>query len=275
MSDSDSAEGGVPLLEPAFDSSKKRKRDDPETRKAKKLKNRRNKKPSDIHEDELDEELGVNLSIGRMDGNLMVNYVARRTKKFEPDASSVELEELYLPAKSVMDTDSWTEPRTSDNLAAFVRHIANKGEKLEEAPSTADESETGAPHTLIIAASGIRAADLTRALRDFQSKKKNGGKVAKLFAKHIKLKEAIEECKKIKISVGVGTPQRVNDLLEDGALSAKHLRRIIVDASYIDQKKRGILDMKETQMPLVNLLTRKDLRERYEDDEMPTKLIFY
>ena len=97
-----------------------------------------------------------------------------------------------------MDTDSWTEPRTSDNLAAFVRHIANKGEKLEEAPSTADESETGAPHTLIIAASGIRAADLTRALRDFQSKKKNGGKVAKLFAKHIKLKEAIEECKKIK-----------------------------------------------------------------------------
>ena len=97
MSDSDSAEGGVPLLEPAFDSSKKRKRDDPETRKAKKLKNRRNKKPSDIHEDELDEELGVNLSIGRMDGNLMVNYVARRTKKFEPDASSVELEELYLP----------------------------------------------------------------------------------------------------------------------------------------------------------------------------------
>ena len=75
--------------------------------------------------------------------------------------------------------------------------------------------------------------------------------------------------------MGVGTPQRVNDLLEDGALSAKHLRRIIVDASYIDQKKRGILDMKETQMPLVNLLTRKDLRERYEDDEMPTKLIFY
>ena len=78
-----------------------------------------------------------------------------------------------------------------------------------------------------------------------------------------------------RISVGVGTPQRVNDLLEDGALSAKHLKRIIVDASYIDQKKRGILDMKETQMPLVKLLIRKDLRARYEDETMPTKLLFY
>jgi protein CMS1 len=75
--------------------------------------------------------------------------------------------------------------------------------------------------------------------------------------------------------MGVGTPQRINDLLEDGALSAKHLKRIIVDASYIDQKKRGILDMKETELPLVKLLTRKDLRERYEDEEMATKLLFF
>lgn len=78
-----------------------------------------------------------------------------------------------------------------------------------------------------------------------------------------------------RISIGVGTPQRVNDLLEDGALSVKHLKRIIVDASYIDQKKRGILDMKETQMPLVKLLTRSDLRERWEDEDMPMRMLFY
>lgn len=48
-----------------------------------------------------------------------------------------------------------------------------------------------------------------------------------------------------------------------GALSSAHLERIIVDASHIDLKKRGILDMKETQIPLVQLLTRKEIRERY------------
>jgi len=71
--------------------------------------------------------------------------------------------------------------------------------------------ETGSPHTIVVAAAGIRAADLTRyhlpkklqsrtsantgfrPLRAFQSK---SGKVAKLFAKHIKLKEAVEDCQK-------------------------------------------------------------------------------
>jgi protein CMS1 len=77
-----------------------------------------------------------------------------------------------------------------DNLAEFIRNFADKDEKLENAPK-----DNGCPHTIVIAASGIRAADLTRGLRDFQSKGKNGGKVAKLFAKHIKLSEAIEEMK--------------------------------------------------------------------------------
>ncbi|KIW03904.1 uncharacterized protein PV09_04747 [Verruconis gallopava] len=268
MSDSDN-EGGVPLIEPQFSGAKKRKRNnDSEARKEKKR--RRNKKPNDIHEDDLDEELGVNLAIGRMDGDLMVNYVARRTKKFEPDLSPVELDELYLPAKSVRDTSSWDKPRTLDNLPSFVREFADKDENLELA-----KQDPGCPHTIVVAAAGIRAADLTRALRVFQSKKESGGKVTKLFAKHIKLKEAIEECRKTRISLGVGTPQRIHDLLEDGALSAKHLKRIIIDASYIDQKKRGILDMKETEIPLVKLLTRKDLRERYEDATSPVKLLFY
>ena len=97
MSDSDSG-GGVPLIEPEFTGGKKRKRQDAEARKAKK--NRRNKKPNDIHEDDLDEELGINLAIAQMDGNLTVNYVARRTKKFEPDLTGVELDELYLPGNA-------------------------------------------------------------------------------------------------------------------------------------------------------------------------------
>jgi protein CMS1 len=94
-------------------------------------------------------------------------------------------------AKSVVDTSSWEKPRTMDNMASFVKHVGDKGEKLEDAVK-----ENGCPHTIVIAAAGLRAADLTRALRSFQSK--TGGKVAKLFAKHIKLKEASEECKKIR-----------------------------------------------------------------------------
>ena len=42
--------------------------------------------------------------------------------------------------------------------------------------------------------------------------------MAKLFAKHIKLKEAIETVKKTRINIGVGTPQRIFDLLENGSV---------------------------------------------------------
>lgn len=40
--------------------------------------------------------------------------------------------------------------------------------------------------------------------------------VAKLFAKHIKLKEAMDMAKKTRMGIGVGTPQRIADLLESG-----------------------------------------------------------
>ena len=57
----------------------------------------------------------------------------------------------------------------------------------------------------------------------------------------------------------VATTVNVNSFA--GALSASKLERIVIDASHIDQKKRGIMDMKETQVPLVQLLSRKDIKE--------------
>lgn len=58
-------------------------------------------------------------------------------------------------------------------------------------------------------------------------------------------------------------------------MSATHLERIVIDASHIDQKKRGILDMKETQTPLVQLLARQHLKERYGTGEGKIELLFY
>lgn len=56
----------------------------------------------------------------------------------------------------------------------------------------------------------------------------------------------------------MGTPDRLVALLEDGALSTTNLKRVVIDVSYIDQKKRGILDMKELHEALLKLLLRKE-----------------
>ena len=61
-----------------------------------------------------------------------------------------------------------------------------------------------------------------------------------------------------RIDYGVGTPDRLSALLDDGALSTANLKHFVIDVSYIDQKKRGILDMKELHEPLLKLLLRKD-----------------
>lgn len=61
-----------------------------------------------------------------------------------------------------------------------------------------------------------------------------------------------------RIDFGVGTPDRLIALLEDGALSTANLKRVVVDVSYIDQKKRGILDMKELHESLNKLLLRHE-----------------
>ena len=60
-----------------------------------------------------------------------------------------------------------------------------------------------------------------------------------------------------------------------GALQSNMLERLVVDCSYIDQKKRGILDMRETQEPLMHLLNRSELKARYGSPESGVQLIFY
>jgi protein CMS1 len=58
-------------------------------------------------------------------------------------------------------------------------------------------------------------------------------------------------------------------------LSSAQLVRIVVDLSHIDQKRRGILDMRETLQPLMRLLNRPDFRERYGLGDSGLKLLFY
>ncbi|KAF2643112.1 hypothetical protein P280DRAFT_467194 [Massarina eburnea CBS 473.64] len=262
MSDSE-IEGGIPLIEAEFDTlatSKKRKREAEaeaghESKKAikkAKRKEKKKQKAKNINEDDLDQELGVNRAFERMDSQLLADYINSRTRLYGKDLSSVELEDKFLPTRTIKDTSSWTESRKLDNLAGFLK---KQCKKLEATPDKAK----GAPHTIVVTASGIRAADVFRSLRAGLPKAgvKNPN-VAKLFAKHMKVAEQVEHLKKNKIDFGVGTPERLSALLDQDALSTANLKRVVIDASSIDQKKRGILDMKELHEPLIKLLLRKE-----------------
>ncbi|KAJ9622723.1 Protein cms1 [Taxawa tesnikishii (nom. ined.)] len=263
MSDSEDQGAGVPLLEPLSPSpelqtSGKRKRNadgKPESKRA--AKRKKTKKPKDIEDDALDVEAGLNHAIAQMDSQLMADHIAQRTGRFQSDLSTMELDELRIPASAIMDTTGWDKPRNLENLPSFLERYSRSKRGRARTSSPMHMRERTAAHTR---GSWCRTKEAM---------------VAKLFAKHIKLREQADMVKKSRISIGVGTPQRITDLLEDGALGQSGLERIVIDASHIDQKKRGILDMKEIEVPLVRLLSREDLRSKYGAGEGKVELLFY
>ncbi|KAL8854885.1 MAG: hypothetical protein Q9221_000391 [Calogaya cf. arnoldii] len=218
-----------------------------------------------------DTDSEINTAISKMDNRLLADYVAQRTKRFGEDLSLVELEDMHVPESAIFDSSEWQQDRLATNLPDFITYCAQRNgmsTDLSRSPK-----KPGSPHTLVLTGAALRAAELSRVLRKFQSKEAT---VAKLFAKHIKIKDAIDFVKKTRrINIGVGTPTRIIDLLKERALRLENLERVIIDTSFLDRKKRSIFDMKETQQPLMQLLNMEELKSRYTTTGSPIKIIFY
>lgn len=162
--------------------SKKRKaQDDFQT-----TQNKKTKPSKQEHDDSLlDLEAGVNTTFAKMDPQLLADHVARQTKRFGTDLSSVELSDLYISANAIRDTTDFTKTRIKENLADFLEQFAaaegKEGQEKEKETKRLGEAppKNGAPHTIVVAGGGLRAADLVRASRKFQKK---GNVVSKLVS---------------------------------------------------------------------------------------------
>lgn len=158
-------------------------------------------------------------------------------------------------AASFTESIAFDKPRTLDNLPIYLEKYSQNPTKL-----WGSSKKNGSPHTIIVCPAGLRCADVARVVKKFTAQ---GSLVAKLFGKHIKMDEAVKTLQSHRVGIAIGTPVRLNALMENGALAVDRLERIVVDASHIDVKKRGILEMKDTQVPLVQWLNNESLRERY------------
>ncbi|KAL9114336.1 MAG: hypothetical protein Q9227_001758 [Pyrenula ochraceoflavens] len=211
----------------------------------------------------------INPSIAQLDGPLLADLFAHRIKRHLGDLTTVETSELQVPSFAFLNTSSFSSAHTLDKLPTYLEKYSPGGKEALSTTSVYPAS----PHTVVIAASGIRAADVARVLRPFQTKE---AAVSKLFAKHIKLAEAGEMVKKTRIGIGIGTPQRMLDLMISGRLELENLRRVVIDGSYMDQKQRTIFDMKEVFVPMLGLLKLKELRQRLQGEHgQKTNILVY
>ena len=78
-----------------------------------------------------------------------------------------------------------------------------------------------------------------------------------------------------RIGIAVGTPQRLLDLLEKDVLKTSGLKRILIDGSHVDQKKRSIFDMKELSEPLIKLLSSRPVKDKFDAEESQTRVLVF
>lgn len=151
--------------------------DGPSKKKRKKAKKDKKQPEQDVKTQ--DRKDGIDESIGKMDGRLLADYFVQRAKKLNKELSAVELNDLSVPGKDTalayvsffagrsgtltvvdtvfLDTSSFTEPRTLEKLPDFVKAFSPKGTDLSKS-----SEEKGTPHTLVVSAAGLRAADVVR-----------------------------------------------------------------------------------------------------------------
>ncbi|KAF5358080.1 hypothetical protein D9756_001849 [Leucocoprinus leucothites] len=183
-------------------------------------------------------------SVANQSPSELASYLAGMQAKAFPDHSALELSDLEIPDSSIADTTTWTGARTLDQLVPFITKILPTLHRRLGQSSKAN----GAPTLLFLAGAALRVADVTRVLKDKKLRGDKGGDVAKLFAKHFKLSDHVSYLKRTKIGTAVGTPGRVGKLFcETDAFSVSQLTHIILDISYIDAKKRSLLDIPETR----------------------------
>lgn len=95
--------------------------------------------------------------------------------------------------------------------------------------------DVGSPLVVIVSAGAVRSVEIMKTLSRFAQ-----CKIAKLFAKHFKVEEQVEMLREYH-PVAVGTPHRLNKLIDIGALSLSNTRVVLIDMA-TDEKSFNILN---------------------------------
>jgi len=130
--------------------------------------------------------------------------------------------------RDVVALSDWLKDLYGDSWPELQVGSGQKGKSKEEhnRSKNAGEEDKGAPSVIIVTISATRACDIFKALHEFNTK---SVKVSKLFARHIKLPEQVELLNSHPIHIAVGTPHRLRELCQNGALRLHRCKLVVLD----------------------------------------------
>ncbi|KAE8299105.1 Protein CMSS1 Cms1 ribosomal small subunit-like protein [Larimichthys crocea] len=130
-------------------------------------------------------------------------------------------------------------------LSSYLKQVCPKWARIQK-----QHTEKSSVVLLIVCSSALRTIELIKQLTTF----KGGAKAVKLFAKHIKIEEQVKQLEKGVTHIGVGTPGRINALIEKEGLNLRALKYLVLDWNWRDQKLRRMVDVPEVKLDFMKLL---------------------
>ncbi|GAA6025330.1 hypothetical protein JCM11491_000394 [Sporobolomyces phaffii] len=198
-----------------------------------------------------------------------LDRVSDKQAKALANLSRLELDEMRLNQTMIHDTSPVT--ARSDLLAFMKEALPTACTTLGKLPKA-----HGSPRIIVLSGAALRVADLCRQVKSFKVKQKDGNviDVGKLFAKHFKLNEHAEYLEKTYVGIAVGTPNRIEKLLnETDSLKLTHLSHLILDTTHLDAKKRSLMDLPDARGDLFKLLGCAKVMDRLREGKM--KLVLF
>ncbi|CAL8341689.1 unnamed protein product [Boreogadus saida] len=159
---------------------------------------------------------------------------------FSDKRSVIEKEELNLKDSNFLTCNDLTH-----SLSSYLKEVCPKWAKVQK-----QHTEKSSVPLLIVCSSALRTIELIKQLTTF----KGDAKVMKLFAKHIKVEEQVKLLQKGIAHIGVGTPARLQALIEKEGLSLQSLTHLVLDWNWRDVKYRRMADIPEVKVDLLKLL---------------------
>ncbi|GMM33939.1 Cms1 protein [Saccharomycopsis crataegensis] len=201
----------------------------------------------------MEHDIEQKLNLSTESPERIAEFFGSKVRVKYPDLTPLELSELYIPKNVFKYTGFWEKKRNLDGLKGFLEdnfkkylpekslkknNKKNKGKKNNN--NEANESEEDRKFILILSSSAIRVCDVHRATKDISTSS------IKLISKN-KLKDDMKILKTTRSRILTSTPARITKLLktENSSLKLSEIKVIIIDSSYLDQKKRNIWDSEE------------------------------
>lgn len=170
---------------------------------------------------------------------------------YQKTKSQFELEEILSKFSSQLAVDPPS--NSSISLENYLNEIVPKKfwSKNIEIRS--------APVVLIVCQSALRCLELGKTLKS--SSTSNLLTFYYLFAKHKKLADEIEHFRqeKSQMNLIIGTPKRIDDLIESRTMNLKRLKFVLIDWNYENMKKQRLIDLNQLKAEICSLLCEKSL----------------